>query len=316
MIRILRFAVPCTLLFGAAPVLAEMPPPVRAMIDAAIATGDEAKVATVIDLAKQTNPDDAAEIDAVHTAFKAEMAEKKRLAALEKREELAKAGFFENWGGEGQLGAFRSTGNTESLGLSAALKLERKGVDWTHALRGAADYQRTNSVTSREQFFAAYEPRYQIDKRLFAYGLAQYENDRFQGFDARYSVSAGLGYKLIAEPDMTLSVKAGPAYRHTEFVDGRTADRLAGLVGLDFDWRIAEGLKLTQDTNAVTTTGGEAVVIFDSANTSLNVITGLEAKISDRLSTRLSYAIEYESNPPVGAVQTDTLTRFTLIYGF
>ena len=43
---------------------------------------------------------------------------------------------------------------------------------------------------------------------------------------------------------------------------------------------------------------------------------GLEATISDGLTTRLSYTVDYDSNPPAGAVSTDTLTRFTLVYGF
>jgi putative salt-induced outer membrane protein len=30
----------------------------------------------------------------------------------------------------------------------------------------------------------------------------------------------------------------------------------------------------------------------------------------------VSYTVDYNSNPPVGAVSTDTLTRFTLVYGF
>ena len=49
----------------AAPAAAELPQPVRAMIDAAIATGDAAKVATVLELARQTNPAETAEIDAL-----------------------------------------------------------------------------------------------------------------------------------------------------------------------------------------------------------------------------------------------------------
>ena len=44
--------------------------------------------------------------------------------------------------------------------------------------------------------------------------------------------------------------------------------------------------------------------------------TGLEAKVSDGLSTRLSYTVDYDSNPPTGAVSTDTQSRFTLVYGF
>jgi putative salt-induced outer membrane protein len=30
----------------------------------------------------------------------------------------------------------------------------------------------------------------------------------------------------------------------------------------------------------------------------------------------LSYTIDYDSNPPPGAVSTDTLSRFTLVYDF
>jgi putative salt-induced outer membrane protein len=34
------------------------------------------------------------------------------------------------------------------------------------------------------------------------------------------------------------------------------------------------------------------------------------------LRSRLSYQVEYDSNPPPGQVSTDTHTRATLIYGF
>ena len=62
--RLARTAVlACALSSGAAQ--AALPEPVRAMIEAAIATGDKVKVATVIEIAKQTNPDDTAEIDAL-----------------------------------------------------------------------------------------------------------------------------------------------------------------------------------------------------------------------------------------------------------
>ena len=82
------------------------------------------------------------------------------------------------------------------------------------------------------------------------------------------------------------------------------------------DWDITDRLKLTQDTNAVAETGGSAIAIIDSRNTSVDLTTGLNAKINSSLSARLSYAIEYNSNPPPGAVQTDTLSRMTLIYDF
>jgi putative salt-induced outer membrane protein len=129
-------------------------------------------------------------------------------------------------------------------------------------------------------------------------------------------MSGGMGYQALKTDDIQLSLKAGPAYRVTEFIDGRSESRIAGLIGIDFDWNITQSLKFTQDTNAVAETGGSAVAIIDSRNTSIDLTTGLDSKIAKSLKARVSYAIEYNSNPAPGAVQTDTLSRVTLIYDF
>ena len=80
------------------------------------------------------------------------------------------------------------------------------------------------------------------------------------------------------------------------------------------EWKAA--FTFTQNANMVAETGGNATLIVDSDNTTLALNSGLEAKISDRLSTRLSYALNYDSNPPPQGVSTDTMTRFTMVYGF
>lgn len=312
MIRYLSFA--C--LIVATPVRAELPPPVRAMIDAAIATGDASKVKTVVDIAIATNPDDTEEIAALDAAFLASRAEETRRAEAERLEAVRSAGVFDRWKGKGELGGSRATGNSRDIGLTAALDLKRDGIDWTHQVRARADYQRSDGVTTREKYFAAYEPRWQFREDLFLYGLGQFERDTFSGFDARYALSAGLGYHAIHQPKLNLALKAGPALRRTDLTSGESDTRIAGLVGLDFDWVIADGVKLTQDTSAVAETGGAAVAIFDSRNTTLSFVTGLEARITGKLSTRFSYQVDYQSDPPPGTVGTDTLSRVTLVYGF
>lgn len=313
-----RRVCPAVLLIAAcaAPASAELPAPVRAMINAVIATGDAAKVRTVVEIAKQTNPDDSAEIDALQRDFQARQRELAAAEKARKEEEIRTAGLFDNWSGRGQIGAFQSSGNSDNVGVTLALSLERKGIDWEHRLRGTADYQRSNGQTSREQFLAAYEPRYQVGANLFTYGLAQYERDRFQGFSSRYSLSGGFGYKVIDSRAAQLSLKAGPAWRRVDFIDGTTDASLGALAGLDFDWQLARQLKITQDANLVADSGGAAQVIIDSNNTSILATTGLEAKVSDHLTTRLSYTVDYDSNPRIGAVSTDTMTRFSLVYGF
>lgn len=312
----MRRAIPLAALLWSGGAQAVLPAPVKAMIDAAMDQGNPETVRTVIALARQTNPEDAAELDAMLAAYDAEQAQLAAQQANEKQAAIRTAGLFDNWGGKGELGGFRATGNSSNTGISASLGLTRQGIDWRHKLQGRADYQRNNGVTSREQFLFAYEPNYRISKRLFVYGLTQYERDRFQGFSARYAVSGGIGFQIIEESDMHFSTKIGPAYRVTEFVNGTSEERIAGLLGVDFDWALTERLKLTHSTNAVAETGGSATVIADSSNTSINLVTGLNARVSSSLTARLSYAIEFDGNPPPGAVQTDTLSRATLIYDF
>jgi len=235
--------------------------------------------------------------------------------AAAKEDEIRSAGLFQNWSGKGELGGFRSTGNAQNLGLTASLSLSRQGINWRHKLTGRADYQESNGQITREQFFAAYEPNLTISDRMFVYALAQYERDRFQGFSSRYSVSGGLGYDLIVEDDVKLSVKAGPAWRRTEFVGGGSQSSLAALAALDFDWKIAESISLTQDANAVSL-NQSAVAFVQAGSSSFTSDTGLVAKIADDFSVRMSYTIEHDTNPPTGSIKTDTLSRLTLIYDF
>jgi putative salt-induced outer membrane protein len=315
--RVLLSVAPALIALTAAePVRAELAAPVRALIEAAIETGNADKVSTIVELARQTNPDDVEEIDALHQGFLAER--RQRAAAEAQQRELAirNAGLFDSWSGRGEVGAFQSTGNSENVGVTVGVSLQRTGIDWQHRLRSTVDYQRSNGRTSREQYLFAYEPRYTVNGDLFVYALAQYEKDRFQGFSSRISTSGGLGYQVLDGESLDLSLKAGPAWRRTDLISGETQDSLGALAGLDFNWRILPQLTLTQDTDLVAESGGRATAIITSAATSVLLATGLEAKISDGLTTRVSYTVDYNSNPPPGAVSTDTLTRFTLVYGF
>jgi len=293
------------LLLATVPANAKIPEPVRAMIDAALASGDETKVRTIIELAKTTNPSDVAELNAILASFETNFAAAAAAEAAAQEEAIRSASFFENWSGTGELGAFNSTGNAENTGVTASLSLKKDGMKWRHKLSGRADYQEANGVTTREQFIAAYELNYKFSERLYAYGLAQYERDRFQGFSARYSASGGLGYDVLINGP-TLSVKAGPAWRRTELVDGTSTSDIAGLAALDFDWQISDNLSFTQDASA----------LLQSGSSTLISETGLQAAISDAVKVRLSYALETDTDPPPGAVKTDTLSRITIIYDF
>ncbi len=272
------------------------------MLTAAIETGDDKEIATVAKFARATHPDDGEEIDAMlkrHRAAKAELVAKRK-------REMQEAGFFEHWSGEGELGAFRSTGNSDDTGLAVGVKLTKDAVRWRYKFRARADYQRSDGETTREQLRVAIEPNYKFTSRFYAYGLAQFERDRPQGYKARYSLSGGLGYTAIDSKAVKLDLNAGPAWRRTDFVAGPAEASLAGLASLSFRWNVSDNMTLTQDADAY----------LESGNNSLAATTALDARLIGALSARLSYTVEIESDPPVGRVGTDTLSRATLVYDF
>jgi putative salt-induced outer membrane protein len=298
------------------PAAAALPVPVKAMIDAAIASGNKQDVLAVVKIAKATNPNDLAEIDSMMADYNAKQAKIAATAQRKKQE----AGFFEDWKGQGELGGFRSTGNTRNLGITGGVKLVKDTVKWRLNFRARADYERNRGRTTRDQISVTIEPNYKFSKKLYAYGLTQFERDLLQGFSARYTVSGGLGYELVKTKDVRLAVKAGPAIRITHFVGGDSKSSLAGLVGVDFDWQISDNLKFTQDAGGTWASDAQgftsAVAIIDSESTTLTATTALDAKLIGSLSTRFSYKIEHETNPPVGRIKTDTLSRVSLVYDF
>jgi putative salt-induced outer membrane protein len=288
----------------ATPAAAALPPPVRALIEAAMARGNDAEIGAVVKFAKETNPNDVDEITVLTTA-------RNERVERERQERLSDNRIFVNWTGEGELGGFRSTGNTSTLGLSAGARLEREGLKWRHLLTASVNVQESENVRTVERYLAAYQPNYKIDGNLYLTGLAQYEHDLFQGYDARYTGSIGAGYRAINRPGMTLDLEAGPAVRHTIFTPDAANPRkrdtaFAGRAQLRYNWQISPTLKFSNLT---------ALILESETNTATSV-TALDTKLFGPLSARLSYDVRYESNPQEGRKSLDTLSRATLVYNF
>lgn len=289
-----------------APAFAELPPPVATMLDDAIAHGSEAEVDAVAKFARKALPGQEAEIDARLQKYRANMAAAAAAKAEAAQTARDKAGFFSNWTGKGELGGFLSAGNSDTKGLAAGLALTRETTDWRLNLRANADYQRSNGATSAEQISAAIEPNYKVGDHLFFYGLGQYERDPFQGFDARFVLSGGIGYRPLSRDNVKLDLKAGPAWRNTDFIRNADENALSGLGSANLFWKLSPTLSLNE----------AASILTQPDKSTLTALTSVDAKINGSLSARLSYQVRHETNPPAGLKNTDTLSRMTLVYGF
>ena len=272
---------------------AEMPEPVRRMLDAAYASGNEGEVATLVKYARVAAPESAAAI------ARAKQREAQELA-------LAEASIVELWRGRAELGGFVSSGNSDVAGLAAIIDLTREGPRWRNKVRLQADYQESNGTVSRERYLAAYEPNYKIGVRAYLYGAVQAESDRFLGYDSRFSASAGGGFGAIRKPGLTLDLELGPAFRQTDFAGDATESALAARGRVDLDWKLTPAVTLSQDASAY----------LQTVNSTVASTTALNARLFGPLSAQLSYAVQYESTPTEGRRTTDTTSRASLVYSF
>ncbi|UZK66870.1 DUF481 domain-containing protein [Sphingomonas sp. M1-B02] len=276
-----------------------VPDTIRSMLEAAMDAGNEGDVAVIVKYARTADPASADLVVKIATDWRND-----RMAKAQRR--IREADFFDLVKGRAEVGGYVTTGNTRNIGVTAAVQLRREALEWRHTLRINADYQESLGLVARERYLVAYEPNWKFDDRAYMYGAAQYESDRFSGFNDRFSLSSGAGYSAIKQPGLKLDLELGPAYRNTSFIDGSTESNIAARGSLDFDWKVNRGITLQQNASAY----------LQDANSTVSSKSALLARLIGPLSAQLSYTLQYESMPPIGRQTTDTTTRAALVVDF
>ena len=276
-----------------------IPEPIIQIITEAAKTGNAATLQTTVSLAKTTNPRSVTEIDLL-------VADLQRNAEAARVARVSGQGFFEGWKGEGEIGASLTTGTSKNKTVAVGINLMRDGLNWRHKLVGMANYVSSNDTTTADRYLASYQGDYKFTPRFFAYGLLQWEQDRFAGFNRRYTESLGLGYTIVDTPIFNWQISGGPALRQTKLITHESQSDTTAHAGTIFLWNISPTTVFTEDLGAYL--GG-------SDNTYLST-TALTTKIMGNISARASFNVTSESDPPPGINSTNTITRLTLVYSF
>lgn len=278
---------------------APVPPDLQDMLTAAMNSGNDTEVGTIAKYAVKAAPQSEKTITDEVIAWR-----DARTRAHEARVEAAN--FLDLWTGKATLGGWVNTGNSPNVGLSGVVDLERDGLQWRHKLHLQADYQESDHVATREHFLASYEPNYKVDDRSYIYGSTQFESDKFSGYYDRFSESIGAGYSVLKRPNLKLDLELGPAYRYTNYTDNTAQSSLATRGSVDFKWQVTPSISITQQADAY----------YERFNSTISGTTALNTKVFGPLSAQFSYNVQYESEPPLGSVSTDTISRASLVYSF
>lgn len=283
-----------------------LPDGVRAMIDAAIASGDAGAVSTMLRFARETQASAGAEIDLIEARWKQMATEAEERRHEEARAQLAEASILDNWVGQVEFGASRSTGGSSQLGAYGSFDLQRDGLRWRQKLVARAEMQDGRDVEATERISTAWQPTYKFDDRLYSFGFVQYESDETQGYDARYTAGGGFGYALIASDSAKLEIEGGPTFRHVDPTIDRSRSNFAARASVNLRWAFAPSLELTQSS----------ALYLEEGERSAAALTAVDAKLFGPLKSRLSYDVRYESSPRTGGTSLNTLSRATLVYSF
>lgn len=225
----------------------------------------------------------------------------------EQEAQVGKLSIVEGWTGEGSLGGNISSGNTDEWNFSTALNIKREGPRWEHRIEVNIDFSEVEGKRTDERISTAYRARRDfVSSPFFGFGALSYDRDRFQGISHRFTESAGIGYELIDASNLDWDVYAGPALRQTDFSDGTHAAQLGAFIATDFKWEITDTLTVREYAGAV----------LAKNNKSFKTTTSVTNNLYGRLSARIDFTIDTETDPPAGAENTDIYSRVSLVYDF
>lgn len=278
-----------------------LPPAVADMIRIAVDSGDPVLAQSMLRLAKTSNPQSVSEIDTLY----------KRLAAnaeARKRAKLRRLRLYQGWTGKGEFGAFDTTGQVNSTGVTAGVSLVRDGLRWKQAFTAQVDYLHHNGVEERDRYFAGHQINFKFNDRLYALALGSWEGNRAQGFNSRFIASMGMGLSLIDKPRMALSLEASPAVRTTNYVGAGGDSSFAARVAGNYRWDMTSRVSLSED----------ATYYRESKDETLTSEAALTVKLIGALSTRFSYRLQRENKSlPLPVLNSnDTTSRLSLVYTF
>ncbi|MBV1959129.1 MAG: DUF481 domain-containing protein [Pseudomonadales bacterium] len=210
------------------------------------------------------------------------------------------------WKGAGEVGISNTTGNTETQSVNLALAGVRSIDLWSYLLDFTMHYKTDDDEATAEKYFGQAKAEWKFTDRDYAFGLINYENDKFSGFNYQSNLIGGVGTRFINEDTMTLDAEAGLGMRFNEVDSGKTVNEAVVRLAGDYNWKISKTSAFQQKLSIEP---GEESTIVRS-------YTALSANVADNLAMKASFEVKYASDVPVGSDNTDTTTLLALVYDF
>lgn len=221
-----------------------------------------------------------------------------------------------DWTAKAEAGLVIATGNTETETGNAKAEVVNTTGNWKHKAGLAALYASDDGERTAERWEVYEQTDYNFSPRTFWFGAGRYEEDQFDGFEYQAILSTGIGRKFI-DTDATKFVgTAGAGYKFYETRDAFDEETGALLELGDSDSEVVfrGTLDFDHKFNASTSFFNYLLVESGGDNTFVQDKIGIQVKMSEVLALAVGYAVRYNTDPPTGFEEMDTLTTVNLVY--
>jgi putative salt-induced outer membrane protein YdiY len=212
------------------------------------------------------------------------------------------------WKSSASLGFSMTRGNSDTLLLIGKLQTERRSGmnEWLLGSSGA--YGEDNSTKNRETLVGYAQYNHFLAHSFYDFGRVDGLHDGIKDIQYRFTTSIGVGYYLVQQTNLALSVEAGPS---------AVSERQGGQVETYGAGRLAERIEYRLESGARIWHRAELIPQVDQmANYVVNAELGIEMGIARDLTLQIYLQDNFVNQPAQGYEHNDIRLISGLSYKF
>ncbi|HET7922537.1 MAG TPA: DUF481 domain-containing protein [Gammaproteobacteria bacterium] len=212
----------------------------------------------------------------------------------------------EGWQGSVSLGYLHTTGNSNTTSLNGKALAGYKKENWRDSLSLTALNASQDDTRTAESYQANGQSNYSLTENNYLFGMLDYLNDRFSGYDRRTTEVAGYGRRLVNTDAQQLDLELGAGARQTRYTDDTSKSGFIERLALNYLWQFSENSNFSENLS----------VEHGTDNTFTQSVTALTANLAGNFALSVSYTVKHNSTVLPGFKNTDTITAVSLVYSF
>lgn len=223
----------------------------------------------------------------------------------------------EGWSGTVAAGYVAVQGNADSSSANFKTELLYGTGRWHHSGLLTAIGASQDNQTSSEAYKAQLKTKYDLSEVIYAFGLAEYNKDRFSSYDHQLFEVAGVGWRVLKAAVQELNLEAGLGATQSKLrqpdppavplpSSERDINEVVGRVGGDYRLQLSENAVFAQKVAAT----------IGSDNTYIESLSELKAGVIGNLAIALGYLVKHNTDVVSETDKTDTQTSVSLEYRF